>query len=49
MARSIPQGRLVELKGLGHVPFIEDYEAFAKVFFKEVVFILQAHPDQRSL
>lgn len=36
VSKIIPQGRLIELKGLGHVPFIEDFNVFAKVFFKEI-------------
>lgn len=34
-AKAIPKSKLVELPGLGHVPFIEDYERFGAVFFKE--------------
>lgn len=37
VAKKIPDGKLIELKGLGHVPFIEDYETFSKVFYQEVL------------
>lgn len=34
-AKAIPKSKLIELPGLGHVPFVEDYDRFAAVFFKE--------------
>lgn len=35
VAKMIPKGKLVELKGLGHVPFLEDYATFMKSFLAE--------------
>jgi len=36
VAKMIPKGHLVMLKGLGHMPFIEDFESFWKVFKKNI-------------
>ncbi|WII71378.1 alpha/beta hydrolase [Bdellovibrio sp. 22V] len=36
VAQMIPKGKLVTLKGLGHMPFIEDFEAFWKVLIKNL-------------
>lgn len=36
VAKMIPQGKLVTLKGLGHMPFVEDYQGFMKVFVPEL-------------
>lgn len=36
VAKMIPKAKLVELKGLGHMPFIEDFEAFWKVLVKNL-------------
>lgn len=35
IAKEIPTAKLIELPGLGHMPFIEDFEVFKKVFFTE--------------
>ena len=35
LKRTNPKLKLVELKGLGHMPQFEDYKRFAKVFFRE--------------
>lgn len=36
VAKKIPKAKLIELKGLGHMPFIEDFEAFWKVLRKNI-------------
>ncbi|MEK2644486.1 alpha/beta fold hydrolase [Bdellovibrio sp. BCCA] len=36
VSHMIPKSKLVMLKGLGHMPFIEDFEAFWKVFKKNL-------------
>ena len=36
VAKKIPKAKLIELKGLGHMPFIEDFEAFWKVLVKNI-------------
>ncbi|KYG61388.1 alpha/beta hydrolase [Bdellovibrio bacteriovorus] len=36
VAKMIPKSKLITLKGLGHMPFIEDFEAFWKVFVKQI-------------
>lgn len=36
VSRQIKGSRLIEMKGLGHVPFIEDYEGFMKVFVPQI-------------
>lgn len=36
VSHMIPKSKLVMLKGLGHMPFIEDFEAFWKVFIKNL-------------
>lgn len=33
----LPNGRLYELNGLGHMPQFEDYEAFSEIFFKKAL------------
>jgi Predicted hydrolases or acyltransferases (alpha/beta hydrolase superfamily) len=33
-AKRIPKAKLIEMQGLGHVPFIEDYPSFKNTFFK---------------
>ena len=34
VAALIPNSTLIELDGLGHMPFVEDYQAFSNVFYK---------------
>lgn len=34
--KMIPQGKLISLKGLGHMPFVEDYQGFMNVFVPEL-------------
>ncbi|MEN0059480.1 MAG: alpha/beta hydrolase [Bdellovibrio sp.] len=36
IANMIPQGKLVELKGLGHMPFIENFEVFWRALVKNL-------------
>ncbi|KHD87195.1 MAG: alpha/beta hydrolase [Bdellovibrio sp. ArHS] len=36
VAKMIPKAKLVELKGLGHMPFIEDFEAFWRALSKNL-------------
>lgn len=36
VTRMIPNGKLVALDGLGHMPFVEDFERFMKVFVPEL-------------
>lgn len=36
VVKMIPKGKLFTLKGLGHMPFIEDFEAFWRVFVKQI-------------
>ncbi|HEY1079225.1 MAG TPA: alpha/beta hydrolase [Bdellovibrio sp.] len=36
VVKKIPKAKLIELKGLGHMPFIEDFEAFWKVLRKNI-------------
>lgn len=36
VSKMIPKSRLIELKGLGHMPFIENFEAFWRVFVKQI-------------
>lgn len=36
VSKMIPHSKLIMLKGLGHMPFIEDFEAFWKVFSKNL-------------
>jgi pimeloyl-ACP methyl ester carboxylesterase len=36
VSKMIPNSKLIMLKGLGHMPFIEDFEAFWKVFVKQI-------------
>lgn len=36
VAKMIPKGKLVTMKGLGHVPFVEDFSGFMKVFIPEL-------------
>ena len=36
VAKMIPKGKLVAMKDFGHVPFVEDLQAFMKVFKKEL-------------
>lgn len=36
VAKMIPKSKLITLKGLGHMPFIEDFEAFWRVFVKQI-------------
>ncbi len=36
VAKLIPRSKLVELRGLGHAPFIEDFEAFWRVLTKNL-------------
>ncbi len=35
-AKKIPKGKLFEMKGLGHMPFVEDYDGFMKIFMAEI-------------
>lgn len=36
VAKMIPQGKLISMKGLGHVPFVEDFSGFMKLFVPEL-------------
>lgn len=36
VAKMIPQGKLITMKGLGHVPFVEDFSWFMKLFVPEL-------------
>ena len=34
--KMIPKGKLIPMKGLGHLPFVEDFEGFMKLFVAEI-------------
>lgn len=35
-AKKIPKSKLFEMKGVGHMPFVEDYETFMKIFKAQI-------------